>query len=114
MEPNKLRSVVSFRTDLDREPKNGLKPLRKRRAMPGHQAPANGNAGPDELPSITAARERLRALISQATAGMEELDKPGVGIVLAIVNQETGHHAAANALIDEYQLDTLFGIKKFG
>ena len=47
------------------------------------------------------------------TAATKDAPKPSVGIVLAIVNQETGNHAAANALIDEYGLERLFGIKKF-
>lgn len=92
---------------------------RKRRARAvalGSHLPANGNAGNDkeaadeEPQAIRDARVRLRALITQAT---KDAPKPSVGIVLAIVNQETGNHAAANALIDELGLEKLFGIKKF-
>lgn len=93
-------------------------PLRRRRARAagdvGSHTSANGNADtqpPTEEPeSIREARERLRALIAEAT---KDAPRPSVGIVLAIVNQETGNHAAANALIEEYGLERLFGIKKF-
>jgi hypothetical protein len=80
----------------------------------GSHLPANGNGGAqhatDEPDAIREARTRLRAMIAAAT---KDAPKPSVGIVLAIVNQETGNHAAANALIDEYGLERLFGIKKF-
>jgi hypothetical protein len=49
-------------------------------------------------------------MIAQAT---QDAPRSSIGIVLAIVNQETGNHTAANALIDEYGLERLFGIKKF-
>lgn len=87
---------------------------RKRRArVPiGSDQPANGNGGDkeEEPQAIRDARVRLRTLIAAAT---KDAPKPSVGIVLAIVNQETGNHAAANALIDELGLEKLFGIKKF-
>lgn len=93
---------------------------RKRRARAaddlieiGSHLPANGNGAqgaPEEPEAIREARARLRAMIVAAT---KDAPKPSVGIVLAIVNQETGNHAAANALIDEYGLERLFGIKKF-
>jgi hypothetical protein len=103
--------------------------LRGRRRRPrvardpvGSHKPANENGGPvasaddteedndSEPEAIRAARTRLRSMIAQVSAGAP---KPSVGIVLAIVNQETGNHAAANALIDEYGLEKLFGLKKF-
>lgn len=65
---------------------------------------------PEEPQAIREARARLRGLIAAAT---KDAPKPSVGIVLAIVNQETGNHAAANALIEEYGLERLFGIRKF-
>jgi hypothetical protein len=64
-----------------------------------------GEPGP-----IREARARLRSMIAQAT---QDAPRSSIGIVLAIVNQETGNHTAANALIDEYGLERLFGIKKF-
>jgi hypothetical protein len=79
----------------------------------GSHLPANGNGAQesaDEPEAIREARVRLRALIAAATA---DAPRSSVGIVLAIVNQETGNHVAANALIDEYGLTKLFGIKKF-
>lgn len=99
------------------EPAQARPERRKRRARAvalGSHLPANGNAdkeAADEEPqAIRDARVRLRALITQAT---KDAPKPSVGIVLAIVNQETGNHAAANALIDELGLEKRFGIKKF-
>lgn len=63
-----------------------------------------------EPESVQRARKRLRGLIKQATG---DAPPEAVGLVLAIVTQETGNHAAANALIDEYGLEKTFGIKKF-
>lgn len=95
---------------------------RRARAALGSHDPANENGGPSvaegdsaqdesgEHEAIRAARERLRGMIEIAT---KDRPKPSIGVVLAIVNQETGNHAAANALIDEYGLTRLFGIKKF-
>lgn len=67
-------------------------------------------AAPEEPEEIRAARERLRPLV-------EKIAPPGappvaVGLVLAILNQETGSKAAANLLIDEFDLTKLFGIQK--
>jgi len=80
----------------------------------GSHLPANENGGgqsaPEEPEAIREARKRLRAMIVDVA---KNAPKPAIGIVLAIVNQETGNHSAANALIDEYGLDRLFGIKKF-
>lgn len=82
----------------------------------GSHEPANENgakrvdSASDEPDAIRSARERLRGMIAKVSG---DAPKPSVGIVLAIVNQETGNHAAANALIDEYGLERLFGIKKF-
>lgn len=130
---SKLRKAVS-KTHLQRlaqdvvpltptEERRALRSRRKRRArvaepgsVPvkvGSHLPANQNGAqePTEEPdAIREARKRLRTLITHATAGAP---RPSVGLVLAIVNQETGNHAAANALIDEYSLERLFGIQKF-
>lgn len=120
---SKLRNAVSrariTRLGQDIEPQE--KPValvsrrrqRRARAPLGGHEPANGNAGtrvPEEPQAIREARARLRGLIAAAT---KDAPKPSVGIVLAIVNQETGNHAAANALIEEYGLERLFGIRKF-
>jgi hypothetical protein len=95
----------------------GRKRRRARAVDPvGSHEPANDNgavstqAESGEPEAIRSARQRLRSMIAAATKGAP---KPSVGIVLAIVNQETGNHAAANALIDEYGLERLFGITKF-
>lgn len=121
---SKLRKAVSkalLKLGQDTEPPKGESPFRvtrRRRRRPasalgGHE-PANGNAdaqeASDEPQTIRDARARLRVLIAEAT---KDAPKPSVGIVLAILNQETGNHAAANALIDELGLEKLFGIKKF-
>lgn len=118
---SKLRKAVTKerlkRLGQDTEPAQSvpLVPLRRRRARAGddHHMPANGNAdtqSAEEPQAIREARERLRALIAEAT---RDAPRPSIGIVLAIVNQETGNHAAANALIEEYGLERRFGIKKF-
>lgn len=94
-------------------PERRLRRKRRARSPLGSHLPANGNAGEkqsEEPEAIREARERLRGLIAAATA---DAPKSSIGIVLAIVNQETGNHAAANALIDELGLERLFGIKKF-
>jgi len=59
---------------------------------------------------IRTARARIKALIDRATEGHPP---QAVHLVLAIVNQETGNHSAANALIREYRLDKLFGLRQF-
>lgn len=61
-----------------------------------------------EHPSIAKARERIRGLVEQAAG---DTAPNIVGLTLALVSQETGNHAAANALIDEYSLEAL-GISK--
>lgn len=84
------------------------------RARSSAHEPANENGGAkaalEEPGPIREARGRLRAMVKVATKGAP---KPSIGIVLAILTQETGNHVAANALIDEYELEKNFGIKKF-
>lgn len=65
----------------------------------------------DEPESVSRARFRIRELLRKALAG-SDANKTTVGIVLALVSQETGNHAAANVLIDDYKLDELLGIAK--
>ena len=67
----------------------------------------NGRA---EHQAIAITRARIRATLEEAGAG--DYDHNIVGIALALLSQETGNHAAANALIDEYKLDERFGIQK--
>lgn len=128
VEPPKPVAEASLVDGVERADLRGRRRRRRRarvgRDPMGSHKPANENGGVasevDELEgaqaevgepdAIQVARKRLRSMIAQASAGAP---KPSVGIVLAIVNQETGHHAAANALIDEYGLERLFGIKKF-
>lgn len=78
----------------------------KRRAVPATEAPKR----PTEPEPVAVARQRLRAIVSQLVEGRPP---SAVGLVLAILNQETGNHAAANALIDELGLTAAFGILKF-
>jgi len=126
---SKLRKAVSKASDqlgqdvkppTSKERRLALQERRKRRVRVAGEAdklgshlPANENAGEavtEEPAAIAAARKRLRAMVAAATT---DAPRPSVGIVLAIVNQETGNHTAANALIDEYELERLYGIKKF-
>jgi hypothetical protein len=78
----------------------------KRRALPASEAPRR----PQEPEPIQVARKRLRSIVATLTEGRPP---SAVGLVLAILNQETGNHAAANALIDELELTKTFGIMKF-
>lgn len=122
---SKLRDAVS-KTHLQRlvqdvEPSG--RPLsrgQRRRARVGAVSPLGSHVAANENGALKAptgepgpireARARLRSMIAQAT---QDAPRSSIGIVLAIVNQETGNHTAANALIDEYGLERLFGIKKF-
>lgn len=74
------------------------------------QEPAPAPKVQDEPEAVQVARKRLRAMIKQATG---DAPPEAIGLVLAILTQETGNHAAANTLIAEYGLDKTFGIKKF-
>lgn len=65
---------------------------------------------PTELPAVAKARERIREILKQVASGAPPA---AVGLVLAIVNQETGNQVSANALIDEFELDKKFGLMKF-
>lgn len=125
-----LKPMVPTRADESATERAELRGRRRRRARGaddrlGSHKPANENGGQSaenengddstqaasgEPEAIRDARKRLRGMINAVAKGAP---KPSVGIVLAIVNQETGNHAAANALIDEYGLERLFGIKKF-
>lgn len=78
---------------------------RRRAAVP---SPGRPPSPPVEPEPIQKARARIKELVKKATAGQ---DPTGVALVLAILNQETGSHAAANKLIAEHQLDKKFGIK---
>lgn len=68
------------------------------------------SASVEESEVVKAARKQLKPIVEKLTKG-----RPAniVGLILAVVNQQTGNHNAANLLIDEYQLDKLFNIKKF-
>jgi hypothetical protein len=90
---------------------------RARRAIGGKKSGSNtvssGTAGDEssgEHEAVAKARKALKPLIEQTTKGKEPIS---IGLVLAILNQETGNNAAANVLIEEYKLDKIFGLKKF-
>jgi hypothetical protein len=65
---------------------------------------------PGEPPAVAQARSRIRELLRKAVP--EDATPATLGIVLALVSQETGNHVAANALIDEYGLTAALGIAK--
>ena len=65
----------------------------------------------DEPEAVHKARFRIREVLRRALAGTDATPTT-VGITLALVSQETGNHAAANAIIDEYKLTELLGIQK--
>ena len=87
----------------DFSPKPKLKAKARARTQVSPQASA-------ESDSVAKARARVRELVSKAVP--EGTAKATVGIVLALVSQETGNHRAANALIDEYGLADALGISK--
>ena len=97
-------------------PKEDAKEGAPRRARRGRNAKSKATGGKGEAKpqgepeAVRAARERLKPLVKQLSDGQEAIS---VALVLAIVTQETGHHKAANALIDEFELDTKLGLKKF-
>jgi len=62
-----------------------------------------------ELPAVAKTRDRIRALLTKAQ--IDKSSKVTIGIALALLSQETGNHAAANALIVEHKLDVLLGLK---
>lgn len=61
-----------------------------------------------EPPSIARARKRIRELVDYASSGAPA---NSVGLVLALLSQETGNKASANQLIREHKLDELFGLQ---
>lgn len=90
---------------------NGSPPRRSRARRAQNPAGKKKAAAAKEEPeAIRKARERIREFVREVTKGQQ---KEAIGLVLALVNQETGSHKAANALIDEMNLDKTFGIRKF-
>ena len=90
---------------------------RARRAIGGKKLPSKtvssgtvSDESSGEHEAVTRARKALKPLIDQTTKGKEPIS---IGLVLAILNQETGNNKAANVLIEEYKLDKIFGLKKF-
>lgn len=60
--------------------------------------------------AVIVARQKIKHVIAALTA---DKSREAVGLILALVNQELGCHAGANALIDELGLDVKFGLEKF-
>lgn len=79
-------------------------------AQTGQRAKALKVDSSSEPEAIAKARTRLRTIVNRLSSGRSPR---AVHLVLAICNQETGNHRAANAIIEEMQLDKRFGIKKF-
>jgi hypothetical protein len=88
-------------------PKPTSKRGRKRAAMPISEAPPKKPAEPDP---IAKARVRIKELLGEVAG---DAPRSAIGLVLAIVSQETGNQKAAEALIDEFKLDATFGLQKF-
>lgn len=98
-----------------KEPARDAPPMRsrRRRAMPAPKvavAKKPKQEVAEEPEAIAKARARLKVLLKQATDGAPD---QSIGLVLAILNQETGNTKAANVLIDDYGLEKAFGLKKF-
>jgi hypothetical protein len=64
---------------------------------------------PTEPEAVKKARVRIREILFRVIPG--QFDASTVGVALALVSQETGNHAAANALIAEYSLTEKYGIQ---
>lgn len=62
----------------------------------------------EEHAAVKQARERIQ----KALRGNTGHERNIVGLSLALLAQELGHRKFANELIDEYNLDELFGIQK--
>jgi hypothetical protein len=56
--------------------------------------------------------KQARIRIQKALRGNTGQERNVIGLSLALLAQELGHRDFANALIDEYELDELFGIVK--
>jgi hypothetical protein len=82
-------------------------PPKRRRALPAFEVPPKP---PGEPEAIAKARSRLRALLAEVAGGKTREE---VGLVLAILNQESKNQRAAEVLIDEFELDKKFGLQKF-
>lgn len=87
-------------------PKPVSKRGRARAAVPASAVPPK----PTEPEPIAKARRRIKDILSEVVKGHP---REAAGLVLAILSQETGNQRAAEALIDEYKLDTKFGLQKF-
>ena len=59
--------------------------------------------------AVEKVRRRIKEILAKFTG--DGAPREAIGLALAIANQETGSHAAANALIDEFDLGR-FGIQK--
>lgn len=62
----------------------------------------------EEHEAVKQARKRIQ----KALRGNTGQERNIIGLSLALLAQELGHRDFANALIDEYDLDNLFGIVK--
>lgn len=83
---------------------------RSKRPSVATSVKASTNESSGEHEAVKRARKALKPLIEKTTKGKPPIS---IGLVLAILNQETGNNKAANVLIEEYQLDKVFGLKKF-
>lgn len=105
--PEALAEVRAAKEEKMARPPTRAKSDRSRTTPKAPFAPAP--AASTEPVSVAKARQRIRGLIAGARG---DAPPAAVHLVLALVNQETGNHKAANAIIDEFQLDKLFGIQK--
>lgn len=61
-----------------------------------------------EAEPIAKARQRIREIVTKISDGRP---REAIGLVLALVSQETGNQSAADALIKEFKLDEKFGLQ---
>lgn len=104
----KRKSTASPTEDASGKPPSRSR--RRRQNDPSRKANKSAPKVTGEPDAIRAAREQIREMLTAITLGRPPL---AIGLVLAIVNQETGNAVGANALIDEFKLDKVFGLKRF-
>lgn len=79
---------------------------RRRRTVAPGESPAPAPSEPSE---VSAVRDKVSFATIQVTKGH---DAGSVRLMLALACQELGENEAANALIEKYQFDSLFGLRK--
>lgn len=89
---------------------NGGKSAKTKAKARAKAAAKRASVAPGEPEPIAKARARIKKLVGSLVP--EGTEAASVGIVLALLSQETGNQEAANHLIEQYGLTQRFGIQK--